>query len=106
MAEARSADYLVNAVLSDAATKAKLAQDPEEVLRTAAAQAKVAIPLLGDKMVYRMVVGFLGGVLVIVAIGMIVLAYAGRQSAPEGLIALGSAAVGALAGLLAPAPNR
>ncbi|MCJ2034830.1 hypothetical protein [Methylobacterium sp. J-068] len=106
MAEARSVDYMVNAVLGDPATKARLVQDPDDVLRTAAAQAKVAIPILGDKMVYRMVVGFLGGVVVIVAVGLIVLAYAGRTGTPEGLIALGSAAVGALAGLLAPAPSR
>ncbi|NEU10703.1 hypothetical protein G3T14_00980 [Methylobacterium sp. BTF04] len=62
--------------------------------------------MTGDKWVYRMVVGFLGGVLIIVAIGLILLGYAGEKPAPEGLIALGSAAVGALAGLLAPSPSH
>jgi hypothetical protein len=42
---------------------------------------------------------------IIVALGLIFLAAHGDQKTiPDGLVAIGSAAVGALAGLLAPSP--
>lgn len=62
-----------------------------------------------DKFTYRAVVIILGSVVLVVAI-----TYAwytltptgtGLRDLPDALIALGSAAVGALAGLLAPAPR-
>ena len=55
-------------------------------------------------MVYRLVVGFLGGALIIVAAGIIYLSLSRVTPTPESLTAIGSAAVGALAGLLAPSP--
>ncbi|WP_156330091.1 hypothetical protein [Bosea vaviloviae] len=56
-------------------------------------------------MVYRMVVGFLGSTVLMVALGTIALTWHGVGNMPDVLTALGSAAVGALAGLLAPTPN-
>ena len=59
-----------------------------------------------DVWVYRMVVAALGLAVLASLIGAIILATEGR-STPELLVALGSAAVGGLAGLLAPSPlNR
>ena len=59
-----------------------------------------------DKWVYRIVVGVLGLTVVSSIVGTIVLAMADR-STPEVIVALGSAAIGGLAGLLAPSPiNR
>jgi hypothetical protein len=59
-----------------------------------------------DKWLYRMVVAVLGLTVVSSVIGTIVLAMAG-QSTPEVIVALGSAAIGGLAGLLSPSPmNR
>jgi hypothetical protein len=59
-----------------------------------------------DVFLYRMVVAVLGVTVVASVIGAILLAMTG-QSTPEVLIALGSAAIGGLAGLLAPSPlNR
>lgn len=53
-----------------------------------------------DRAFYRMVAGCLGAVVVIAVSGAIYLAAIG-QSIPEALIALGSGAIGALAGVLA-----
>jgi hypothetical protein len=61
-------------------------------------------PLASDPWIYRMVVGFLGfTVLATVIGGLLIKAYSGGEIT-QGIIALGSAAVGALAGLLAPSP--
>jgi hypothetical protein len=56
-----------------------------------------------DVWIYRLVVVVLGVAVIASVIGAIMLALAG-QSTPEVLVALGSAAVGGLAGLLAPSP--
>jgi hypothetical protein len=71
-----------------------------------------------DVWVYRLVVGFLGTVALTVALGVILIISQGGQGGQVGqvghqelsasigtLAALGSAAVGALAGLLAPTPS-
>jgi len=59
----------------------------------------------GDRLVYRIVVGALGLAVLVSIGGLIALTFA-DETAPEGLVALGPAAVGALAGLLAPSPAR
>src|SRR5688572_21183756 len=64
----------------------------------------LSTPLQTDVMIYRMVVGCLGLTVLITVIGGFILTSKSGASIPEGLIALGSAAVGALAGLLAPSP--
>ena len=66
-------------------------------------------PLSKDKWIYRLVVGSLGLVILVIVIGIIVLMFTGKvasdQSIPTILTAIGSAAIGALAGLLAPSPK-
>ena len=59
-----------------------------------------------DVWVYRMVVGVLGLVLLIVVVASLVLSLQGQTEIPAVLVALGSGALGALAGLLAPSPVR
>ena len=54
-----------------------------------------------DVWLYRMIIGALGLTLVASVIGAITLAMTG-QSTPELLVALGSAAIGGLAGFLVP----
>lgn len=65
-------------------------------------------PLETDVWIYRLVVGALGLTVLTAVVGAIVLAAMGAEGrkVPEVLVALGSAAVGALAGLLAPSPAR
>ena len=55
---------------------------------------------ISDRRFYRIVVGFLGAVAVLAALGTIVLA-AKNLNVPDSLVALGSAAIGALASLVA-----
>jgi hypothetical protein len=64
----------------------------------------IPTPLQTDKWIYRLVVCFLGLTVIGTVIGGFIIAGKTAQTIPEGLIALGSAAVGALAGLLAPSP--
>lgn len=61
-------------------------------------------PVRKDVWIYRMVVGSLALVALVTVLGGIVLAFTGREI-PAAVIALGSAAIGALAGLLAPSPG-
>jgi hypothetical protein len=57
-----------------------------------------------DKLLYRIAVIVLGLLTLIAALGSIVLVAVGKTT-PEVLVALGSAAVGALVGLFAPSPS-
>lgn len=100
MAEQRfqSVGELAARVAASPELAAKIKSDP------ATAIAGVAAPLQTDVWIYRMVVGALGGTVLIVAIGAIALALVTKTDPPQLLTALGSAAVGALAGLLAPSP--
>ena len=58
-----------------------------------------------DPLIYRIVVVALASIGMLTLIGALVLAFFSR-SMPEGALVLGSTAVGAMAGLLAPAPTR
>ena len=105
MATGHTSRYMYLSDLAD-----RLATDPE--LQTqfksdpvAALGKLVAAPLESDVWIYRMVVGALGLVALISIIGAIVLVSLGKTS-PDLLTAMGSAAVGALAGLLAPSPVK
>jgi hypothetical protein len=103
----RSADFAVNSILSDPIKMEALKTAPEQVLRTAASEAKEQVSALQtDRWVYRLVVIFLGVVATTVVCGSIAFALLKGADLPSGLVALGSAAVGALAGLLAPSPGR
>jgi hypothetical protein len=64
----------------------------------------VPSPLEWDPWIYRLVVLFLGSTVLCTVIGGLYLAGSSGADISPGLIALGSAAVGALAGLLAPSP--
>ena len=67
-------------------------------------------PLDSDIWIYRAVVVILGICVITTVIGGIVLVIYGKGEAkialPDGIVAIGSAAVGALAGLLAPSPKE
>ena len=65
---------------------------------------KLSAPLQSDRWIFRLVVAFLGLAVLITIVGGFYLSIKTAATIPEGLIALGSAAVGALAGLLAPSP--
>ena len=88
----------------------QVAQDPtlaqqirENPAQGIAAAAAPPSPLQTDVWVYRGVVILLGSVILTTVIGAIVLACE-KKDVPQMLTAIGSTAVGALAGLLAPYP--
>jgi hypothetical protein len=64
---------------------------------------------LGDRWIYRAVVAVLGLVVLMTVGGGIYLAVSATGTTPvqipDAIVAIGSAALGALAGLLAPSPN-
>lgn len=66
-------------------------------------------PLDTDVWIYRMVVFSLGATILSIIIGVIILISSGKisedKNVPTILTAIGSAAIGALAGLLAPSPR-
>jgi hypothetical protein len=88
---------VVDAAANNPALKAQLENDPIGTLS--------ALPLQSDVWIYRVVVGALGFVAITAIVGGLVLAAYGKTT-PEGVIALGSTALGAIAGLLAPSPGR
>ncbi|NEX11945.1 hypothetical protein CR161_06000 [Prosthecochloris sp. ZM] len=73
----------------------------EEAAKTAIQQ---TAPWTGDRILYRVAVIVLGSLCLIAALGSIFLVSIGKTT-PEVLVALGSAAVGALVGLFAPTPT-
>jgi len=66
----------------------------------------LSTPLQADRWIFRLVVAFLGLTVLLTVLGGFYLSIKTAATIPEGLIALGSAAVGALAGLLAPSPMK
>lgn len=65
----------------------------------------VSNALQKDVWVYRIVVIALGLAVLISLVGALVLALYGKGQSSEAIVAIGSAAVGAMAGLLAPSPR-
>jgi len=67
-------------------------------------------PLSTDKWIYRIIVLGLSVTIISIIIGVLVLVGAGKITGDEGvptiLTAIGSAAIGAVAGLLAPPPPK
>ena len=90
---------LAKKVKSNPELEQMLKKDPIEALEILAG---AAIP---DTLVYRITVGALGLAVIITLVGSIILVFYNKAT-PEILVAIGSAAVGALAGLLAPSPAR
>jgi hypothetical protein len=79
--------------------------DPVAGLEEAEARAKEQYKPSGDPFLYRTVVVVLSAVVLVVTAGTLVLAFY-QVAVPEVFVALGSAALGALAGLLAPSPRE
>lgn len=76
----------------------------------AAADSLQETPLNSDKWIYRIVVGALGLTIILIIVGVLLLIGLGHfgsdATVPTILTAIGSAAIGALAGLLAPSPKE
>jgi len=101
---AKQLESLADAAKTDPALLNQIKADPVAALNTAAAVARATpTPLQTDNWIYRIVVLALGLIGLVAAIGGILLV-SNDKTVPEILIALGSAAVGAMAGLLAPSP--
>jgi len=91
---------LVTMIEKDKSLEEEIRKDPAKAI------AKIAeSPLKTDKWIYRIIVLALGLTVLLAVSGGIYLAAKQVTATPEILIAIGSAAVGALAGLLAPAPG-
>jgi hypothetical protein len=82
-------------------------RDPVKALQELAEVARPK-PLQEDVLIYRIAVITLGAIGVIATLGAIVLTglRGERTEIPDVVTALGSAAIGALAGLLAPSPRE
>jgi hypothetical protein len=104
----RSAAALVNRVINSPELTQRVKDDPTAELPKIADQIirEMQTPLKWDMWIYRLVVISLGSTIIIVVGGAVYLAATktGDVKIPEVLTAIGSAAVGALAGLLAPSP--
>jgi hypothetical protein len=76
-----------------------------EVTPKAGKKPTIKIPGEIERWVYRAIVVFLGVATLLTLLGAIVLAAIGKTNLiPDGIVAIGSAAVGALAGVLSPSP--
>jgi len=93
----RSIGELAERVARDPELEKKIKTDPVRAI------ASLSTPLQTDVWLYRMVVIVLGLVVVGAMVGAIILA-AGGGELPQFIVAVGSAAGGALTGLLAPSP--
>jgi len=107
MSETRSAEELVRRVTENQQLVDEVKTDPTATLQRVANQVVRDLPpaLQSDPWIYRIVVLVLGLALLSALAGAIILS-AQKIPIPETLTALGSAAVGALAGLLAPSPAQ
>ncbi|HAH60411.1 MAG: hypothetical protein KUL83_10475 [Lentimicrobium sp.] len=103
--EFRNVSDFADALRSNPALQQEFREDPVK----AADQIKQKSALETDVWVYRIVVIALGATILSIIIGVIALIGSGRiaddKGVPTILTAIGSAAIGALAGLLAPAPK-
>jgi len=96
-----SIEELTTMIAKDKSLEEEIKKDPIKGI------AKIAEhPLEMDKWIYRIVVLMLGFTVLLAAYGAIYLAGIAKAEIPDILIAIGSAAVGALAGLLTPTPGR
>lgn len=99
----QSASELAEKVAQDPVLQDQIRADPVNAI------ANLATPLQSDVWVYRMVVGALGLTVLIAITGSLYLRAISEADyirvVPDVVLALGSAAVGALAGLLAPSPT-
>jgi hypothetical protein len=98
------AQQVVRAFRDDArlASRLKTEADPVAVIQETADNVEAAA-WQGDRVLYRVAIGVLGGLALIAAVGALILVALGKTT-PESVVALGSASVGALVGLFAPSP--
>lgn len=87
------------AARQDAELLDALRNDPATTLE------EIQSPLETDKLVYRLVVVFLG-IALLASLGIATYLAITNRELPEFVVAVGSGALGALAGLLAPSPKR
>jgi len=99
----RVADEMVNIARANPARLNALKADPLGELEMLRDEAEQRTAYQGDRLVYRIAVIVLGLLALIAAIGSLILVAYGKTT-PEAVVALGSAAVGALVGLFAPSP--
>ena len=124
----RSADLMANVLKDPSQLKAieanpagvdALAERSKVIADASTRGAQRSSALEADRVVYRMTTMFLGGAVLVIALGIIIirlaplfvlkdgnLANAAAFQIPESLVAIASTAVGALAGLLSPLGNR
>lgn len=95
----RSLRALADAIEHDPELERRIREDPARTIR------EIAEPLRTDAWIYRMVVGFVGLAL-LAAVGAAIGLAARSREIPDFLVAVGSGALGALAGLLAPSPRE
>src|SRR5688572_24185957 len=101
----RSADEMVRIVMENPKRLEALQANPlPELERLRADALKAAPAYTSDRILYRIAIGVLGALALIAAIRSIILVSEDKTT-PEVLVALGSAAVGALVGLFAPSPT-
>ncbi len=101
----RVADQMIKIVKGDAVRRKALQDHPVEELKKLKDEAvkKIQPAYYYDRDLYRIAVVVLGLLALTAAGGSLILVLSGKTT-PEVLVALGSAAIGALAGLFAPSP--
>lgn len=100
---------MVHKIQGDQLLQDKLKADPVATLKEVAQEATTATnpAYYTDPLIYRIVVIFLGVVIVMAVGGAIWIALADKTATvPDIVTALGAASVGALAGLFAPSPAQ
>lgn len=102
----RSAEEIVRRVIMEPGVKEEIVADPVKKLQEMAAEVVKESPSLeGDVWIYRIVVTLIGTAALLSVSGAIWIASHGGN-VPDILTALGSGAIGALAGLLSPIQYR
>lgn len=103
--EIKTFDEFKSELVSSPDLQNQFRQDPLSAVQ----QFQQLSPLTTDKWIYRIIVLSLGITIIAIIIGVIVLMGSGKitddKGVPTILTAIGSAAIGAMAGLLAPPPR-
>ena len=102
--QAKNLPELDNLIQNNPAIEQEFKDNPKEAIQ------KYSQSVIPNTLIYQIVVGSLGFVIVVITLGIVGRVTFGTPvkdtDIPTILTALGSAAIGALAGLLAPSPNR
>jgi hypothetical protein len=97
---ASTATDLAELVRADPDLQEEVKKDPVETLE------RLSRPLENDLWIYRIVVGTLAFSILAVIVASTVIVLTQDADVPDVLVAIGTGAIGALAGLLAPVPSR